>query len=152
MEWPPLTLGYGLSIVDARLPRSTRRMQVVRVAYIVGNLTVGNSRLRHTVGLRLGGVDLFAALLGRYTWRRQPPPPSSSDAMGPVTKPAAAAETDEAVLVKVVRVLANLAIHPQVYIGPWPSHSPDSPRTCELPKLTRTILLAHERFFQILGL
>lgn len=103
--------------------------QVVRVSYIVGNLTVGNSRLRHTVGLRLGGVDLFAALLGRYTWRRhvvaaQPPP---SDALGAVTKPSAAAETDEAVLVKVVRVLANLAIHPQVWTRGPPTTPPDSP-------------------------
>jgi hypothetical protein len=96
-------------------PHATRELsQVVRVAYIIGNLTVGNSRLRHTVGLRLGGVDLFAALLARYTWRHPPPP----DPTTTTTRPAAAAETDEAVLVKVVRVLANLSIHPQVCVRP----------------------------------
>ncbi|KAK3249599.1 hypothetical protein CYMTET_40976 [Cymbomonas tetramitiformis] len=123
---------------------------VLRVAFILGNLTVSNSRNRVELGLNLGGVDLFVTLIGRYCWKKDNPSTNSTSSPPPTAGTASRndaavsgetggsdrvekskqastsgkkestsskkdkGETDEAVLVKLIRVLANMSIHPEV--------------------------------------
>jgi len=125
---------------------------VLRVTFLLGNLTVNNNRNRLTIGQKFGGADLFVALIGRYTWKRPSSSASSTSARSDsnaeasqsqslgredgAAESAGAAETstkgktkssdksrskadsesDAQVLVKLVRLVANLAIHPQ--LGP----------------------------------
>lgn len=52
------------------LGNSCTMPQVLRVTFLLGNLTVNNNRNRLTIGQKFGGADLFVALIGRYTWKR----------------------------------------------------------------------------------
>ncbi|GAA6228783.1 armadillo repeat-containing protein 2 [Lates japonicus] len=79
---------------------------VVRLLFTLGNLTAKGEEARQELYRCEGCVDTLLRLYDSYQ-RRQTGAPSSS-------KPPVSAREDDDVLVKLVRVLANMCIHPAV--------------------------------------
>nr|XP_042117946.1 armadillo repeat-containing protein 2 isoform X4 [Peromyscus maniculatus bairdii] len=82
---------------------------VIRIVFILGNLTAKNNQAREVFSRERGSIETLLTLFQNFYQLDQHPP-----RLGPSgASPAAEAED---VLVKLTRVLANVAIHPR--IGP----------------------------------
>ncbi|KAK5879996.1 hypothetical protein CesoFtcFv8_023066 [Champsocephalus esox] len=88
---------------------------VVRLLFTLGNLTAKSDEARLKLFQVEGCMDTLLQLYTTYQHRNRPPPPQKDPA--PLSRPQAApasVQEEEDVLVKLVRVLANMCIHPAV--------------------------------------
>lgn len=86
---------------------------VVRLLFTLGNLTAKIEKARLLLFQCESGVDTLLQLYNGYQ-RRDAPLHTHRQRDAPLTKPSRAAQEFDDVLVKLVRVLANMCIHPDV--------------------------------------
>lgn len=123
---------YALSSDKALIRSSLRLLQLhqtdyplsIRLAYMLGNLTTTYDSSRLLIGFKLGGLDALTMLLRTHASGTAgpggaaiAPPPGEEGAQ------AAGEPTREDVVVKLLRVVANLGMHKDV--GKHASGSPD---------------------------
>ncbi|XP_029983778.1 armadillo repeat-containing protein 2 isoform X2 [Sphaeramia orbicularis] len=84
---------------------------VVRLLFTLGNLTAKSNEARHHLFLCEGSVDTLLQLYDSYQRRDDTLPQKGSETS---MRPPSTAQEDDDVLVKLVRVLANMCIHPAV--------------------------------------
>ncbi|KAJ8270619.1 hypothetical protein GJAV_G00117210 [Gymnothorax javanicus] len=102
---------YGIFLELLRKHQKKQDL-VVRIIFTLGNLTAKNSEARERLCAESGALDTLLGIFLSYQDIDLPPPgcPTAPQGLGHPTEA-------EDVLIKLIRVLANLSIHPDVGIA-----------------------------------
>ena len=87
---------------------------IVRLAFTLGNLTASNDRNRELIGLEFGGVQLLVSMLQGIGSSYLAPVAAESSSGGKKKKTCAVPLDIEEVLVKLIRLVANISINADV--------------------------------------